>query len=147
MPILIEKNWRKNLLLSLENEVYFFLEGKSNFFRPSLDRDYRNDFLNFVQKIQDFSFHTFWNKTIGPRHTPAQCYRLAPIKPPYNPNPWASRTHSILTFFDSPSLFGFLEEEEVNCNYESLPYVYFEKASIIPTPGPTSTYRSPDLFL
>ena len=31
LTISIEKNWTKNLLLSLENEVFFFKEGKSNF--------------------------------------------------------------------------------------------------------------------
>ena len=46
LPILIEKNWKN--YFCLENEVYFFKEGKSNFFRLNLDRDYRNHFLNFM---------------------------------------------------------------------------------------------------
>ena len=31
-----------------------------------------------MKKIQNFSFNTFWQKTIGPTHTPAQGRRLSP---------------------------------------------------------------------
>ena len=46
LPILIEKNWIKNLLLSLKNEVFFFKRRKVEFFVLNLDKDYQNHFLN-----------------------------------------------------------------------------------------------------
>ena len=63
--ILREKLGTKNLLLSLENEVYFFFFKKGNaIFRLNLDKEYRNHFLNFIQKIKKISFHTFWTKDV-----------------------------------------------------------------------------------
>ena len=79
LPILIERNFQQKIyfcLLKMRSIIYN--EGKSNFFLLNLDRDYRNHFLNFMLKIQDFSFHNFWKKMIVPRHTPAQGFRLSP---------------------------------------------------------------------
>ena len=66
LPILIAKNF--------EQKIYFcLLKMRSIFFKEE-----KSNFLNFMQKIQDFSFHTFWKKTIAPRHTPAQGCRISP---------------------------------------------------------------------
>ena len=78
LPILIQKNFEQKIYSCALKMRSFFLKKGNLFFRLNLDRDYRNHFLNFMQKIHDFSFHTFWKKTIGPRHTPAQGCRLSP---------------------------------------------------------------------
>ena len=58
LPILIEKNSEKNLLFSLENEIYFFKQGKSIFF-IKLGQRLPKSFSQLHEKTQDFSTHTF----------------------------------------------------------------------------------------
>ena len=67
LPILIEKNFEQKIYFCLLKMRSIFCK-EIQFFRLNLDRDYQNIFLNFMWKIQDFSFHTFWKKkTFGPR--------------------------------------------------------------------------------
>ena len=55
-----------------------FLRREIQFFQLNLDENYWTHFLNFMYKIHDISFHTFWKKTIGLSHTPAQDCLFSP---------------------------------------------------------------------
>ena len=69
MPILIEKNFEQKIYFCLLKMRSIFLKKGNPIFSIKLH----------VIKIQDFSFHTFWKKTIGLRHTLAQGCRLFPM--------------------------------------------------------------------
>ena len=68
LSILIEKNFEHKIYFCpLKTSSIFYNEGK-----------FPKSFSQLHVKIRDFSFHTVGKKTIGPRHTPAQGYRLSP---------------------------------------------------------------------
>ena len=74
LPIVIEKNFeQKNLLLSLENEVYVFKRKEIQFFHLNLDRDTEIIFSTSCEKFKIFPFVLFENRRLaqGVRRTKA----------------------------------------------------------------------------
>ena len=82
MPMLIEKNWTKNVLLSLENEV-FFLKKVNPIFSIKLGQRLPKSFSQLHVKNSKFFLSFFKKKNIGLMCMPVQYCRLSPTAPFY----------------------------------------------------------------
>ena len=67
LPILIEKSVEQKIYFCLLKMRSIFFKNGNPIFSNKLEQRLLKSF-SLLQKIQNFSFHTFWKETIGSRH-------------------------------------------------------------------------------